>query len=268
LSDDVRRVFWVDGRLVPGDQPVVHADDSAFAEGRGCYTSIRIQAGRPRFVERHVARLQNGARALRLGELDPARVTGSLTALAEAAIPGGEGAVRLQVSRGADGRLHLVGVPRGLGVDHALWKAVVSPLRHVGVTLPGGHKLTNRLVLGLAGELAHSAGADEALLFDAEEQLVEGARSNILVVTADGMPTAPVDAHGAVAGIALQVAVEQCPQIRRGRISRAELGSAREIIALNSVRGARPVIELDGQPVAGGRAGPWAARLAEVLGLD
>ncbi|GAG47375.1 unnamed protein product, partial [marine sediment metagenome] len=40
---------------------MVRADDSAFSEGRGCYTSVRIQAGRPRFAERHVQRLQRGA---------------------------------------------------------------------------------------------------------------------------------------------------------------------------------------------------------------
>jgi len=265
--DDVRRVVWVDGRLVPGDQPVVPAADSAFAEGRGCYTSVRIQAGRPRFLERHVFRLQSGAHALRLGEVNAELVTRSLAELAEAAIPGGEGAIRLQVSRGGEGRPRLVGVPRGLGVNHAHWRAVVSPLRHVGVSLPGGHKLTNRLVLGLAGELAAAAGVDEALLLDSEEQLVEGARSNIVVVTPDGVPTAPADGRGAVTGIALQVAAERCPEIRRDRISRVELNSAREIIALNSVRGARPVTELDGQIVADGDAGPWAARLGDVLGL-
>lgn len=246
---------------------MVPADDSAFAEGRGCYTSVRIQAGRPRFLERHALRLQNGARALRIGEVDAALVTRSLAELAEAAIPGGEGAIRLQVSRGGDGRPHLVGVPRGLGIDRAHWKAVVSPLRHVGVSLPGGHKLTNRLVLGLAGELAAAAGADEALLLDSEGQLVEGARSNIVVVTPDGEPTAPADGRGAVAGIALQVATERCPEIRREGISPADLCTAREIIAVNSVRGARPVTELDGQPVADGNVGPWATRLAEVLGL-
>ena len=51
MADAVRNVVWVDGRLVSGDEPVAGARDSAFAEGRGCYTSVRIQAGRPRFVE-------------------------------------------------------------------------------------------------------------------------------------------------------------------------------------------------------------------------
>jgi branched-subunit amino acid aminotransferase/4-amino-4-deoxychorismate lyase len=268
LRDGVGRVVWVDGRLIPDGEPVVRADDSAFAEGRGCYTSVRIQRGRARFVERHARRLRDGAGALRLGEFDDSLVARALAEIAEAAFPGGEGAVRLQLSRGADGRPRLIGIPRGLGDDPAEWRAVVSPLRHAGVSLPGGHKLTNRLVLGLAAELANADGADEALLFDARGRLVEGARSNIVVVPPDGPAATPDAELGAVAGIALQVALERFPEIRRSRISRAELDEAREIVALNAVRGARPITRLDGRAVGDGRGGPWAARLGEALGLE
>ena len=48
----------------------------------------------------------------------------------------------------------------------------------------------------------------------------------------------------------------------------AELGGAREIIALNAVRGARPITRLEEIPVGDGRAGPWAERLAGVLARD
>jgi branched-subunit amino acid aminotransferase/4-amino-4-deoxychorismate lyase len=268
LTSHARQICWVDGRLVPRDQPFVRADDSAYAEGRGCYTSVRIQAGRPRFASRHLLRLQRGARGLRLGSLDAEAVERALSQLAAAAFPDGEGIVRLQISRDADGQLHLVGIPRGLGTDRPTWRAVSSPFRHAGEVLPGGHKLTNRLVLSLAGELADEAGADEALLFDAADRLVEGARSNILVVTSDGTPATPPAELGAVAGIALQLVLERVPQVRRCPIARADLASAREIIALNSVRGARPITSLDGRPVADGSAGPWLARAAAALADD
>jgi len=268
MQSDPRQVCWVDGRLVPRDQPMVRADDSAFSEGRGCYTSVRIQAGRPRFAERHVQRLQRGARDLRLGSVDPAAVECALLELAEAAFPGGEGIVRLQISRDADAQLHLVGVPRGLGNERPEWSAVTSPLPHSGAVLPGGHKLTNRLVLGLAAEIAREAGADEALLFDAANRLVEGSRSNLLVVTREGTPATPPEELGAVAGIALQVVVERVPEVRRQPITRADLRAAREIVALNAVRGARPITCLDERPVAEGRPGPWAARLDEVLAAE
>ncbi len=46
------------------------------------------------------------------------------------------------------------------------------------------------------------------------------------------------------------------------------LRAAQEIIAVNAVRGARPVVELDGAPVADGRPGPWSERFAEALDRD
>jgi len=268
LRDDPQQVCWVDGRLVPRDEPFVRADDSAYSEGRGCYTAVRIRGGRPRFADRHVQRLQRGARELRLGIVAASAVERALSELAEAAFPDGEGIIRLQVSRDADAQLHLVGIPRSIGTDRPEWDAVTSPLAHAGEELPGGHKLTNRLVLALAAELADEAGADEALLFDASGRLVEGARSNILVVMPDSTPATPAEDLGAVAGIALQVVVERIPQVRRQPITRDDVRSAREILALNSVRGARPITRLDGRPVADGTVGPWLPRIAGALARD
>ena len=121
----MRRVCWSDDRLVDFDEPVVRCDDSAFAEGRGWYTTVRIQAGRPRHVERHWQRLERGVLALGLGSLDERRFRHALDSLAAAAFPDGEGVVRLQASRDGSGRPHLTGVPRPLGDDRPEWSARV-----------------------------------------------------------------------------------------------------------------------------------------------
>jgi len=265
LADACHPVLWVDGGIVSRDEPVVFADDSAFAEGRGCYTSVRVEAGEAWFADRHLGRLQRGAEALGLGAVDAAAVDRALRELSKAAFDDGDGIVRLQLSRRADGRCCLVGIPRGLGADVAEWSAVTSTLRHAGEILSGGHKLTNRVVLGLAMEEAAAAAADEALLFDSADRLVEGARSNIVCVGRDGRPAAPAPEAGAVAGIALQVLLERIPEIAQREIPRAEVDDAREIIAVNSVRGARPIVRLDGAAVGEGRSGAWARRFATVF---
>ena len=262
---DPKRLIWVDGRLADIGEKVVRADDGAFAEGRGCYTSVAIVAGRPRFPERHIARLQRGARALRLGEVDVGVVEKALAELAAAALPSGEGIVRIQLSRCPGGPMQVTGVPRGLGPDRACWSAISSTIRHSGAVLTGGHKLTNRLVLGLAADQARAAGVDDALLFDHADHLVETSRCNLVVVADDGAPAAPDDALGAVTGIGLEVVLEQTPEIARREIERGELPNAREIIALNSVRGARPIVRLDGKAVGDGEPGPWAARLHDAF---
>ena len=47
-----------------------------------------------------------------------------------------------------------------------------------------------------------------------------------------------------------------------------ELRSAREIVVANAVRGARPVVRLDGRAVGDGRPCPWARRLDAALAED
>jgi len=258
-------LFWLGDRLVERDAAPIAGDDSAFAEGRGCYTSVRIEKGRPRFEARHLRRLARGAAALSLGRFDPECARRALRELPAAALPGGEGAVRLQLSR--DGRgLRMVAVARGLGENPPRWSAITAPQRHAPPPVPGGHKLTSRLVLALAAESARAAGADEALLFDGEGRLVEASRSNVLWVDEDDRLLSPPLARGAVAGVALEVVRERVPiHFRDARLP--TLRKARALFAVNSVRGARPIVRLDGAPV-GEPSHPWAARLTDALARD
>ena len=264
----MKRICWVDGRLVPLDEPVVRGDDSAFSEGRGCYTSLRVAAGRPRFAARHAQRLQRNAAALRIGAIDPGLLLRAFDCLAEAAFPDGEGVLRFQASRDGQGVTHLVGVPRELGLDAALWSAVVAPFSHEGFTPYGGRKVSSRLLHALALDVARDAGVEEALLFDPMDRLVEGAHTNIFVVTSDDVLVTPPSDRGAVAGIARTLLMERVRDAIESDVSRTEIARAREIIAVNAVRGARPIVRLDGVAVAQGVPGPWSQKLADALSHD
>jgi branched-subunit amino acid aminotransferase/4-amino-4-deoxychorismate lyase len=258
-------VVWVDGRLERGSRPVVRADDSAWLEGRGCTTSVRIEEGRARFAERHARRLAIAARELRIGELAEETVLRALAELSRAAFgDAGRGMVRLQASRDADGALHLLGMARELGEEPGAWSAVVVRLPGTGRSLAGGLKVASRLTLALAADAARDAGADEALLVDAAGRLVEGARTNVVVADASGLATPPLEL-GAVAGLAREVLLERVPELAERVVAERDLRRAREVVAVNAVRGARAVVRLDGRPVGAGVPGPVASRLAEAL---
>jgi branched-subunit amino acid aminotransferase/4-amino-4-deoxychorismate lyase len=259
-------VCWVDGRLLARADAAIPADDSAFSDGRGCYTSVRIAAGRPRFEARHLRRLARGAQALALGDFDPALAQRALHELAAAALPDGEGAVRLQLSRDPRRGLRLTGVPRGLGADPPVWTAIRAPHLHEGPLVAGGHKLTNRLLHVLAADAAHAAGADEALLFDRDGCLVEASRSNVLWVDAQDRLVSPPLSRGAVAGVALEVVAERLP-LAWCDVQPQQLVAARALFAVNAVRGVRPIAQVDGEAV-GDPSHPWAERLAEALAHD
>lgn len=230
---------------------------------------MRIERGRARFAARHARRLAHAARELRLGELPEAGVLRALAELSRAAFgEAGSGVVRLQASRDARG-LRLIGVPRALGPEPDAWSAIVVHLPGAaGPGAGGGLKLAGRLALALAADAARDAGADEALLVDAAGRLVEGARTNAILVDAEGRLATPPLAFGAVAGVARELLLERVPELAERAVAERELREAREIVVANAVRGARPVVRLDGRSVGDGRPGPWARRLDAALAED
>jgi branched-subunit amino acid aminotransferase/4-amino-4-deoxychorismate lyase len=261
---DRPRFCWVDGSLLPIDAPAVLASDSAFSFGRGCYTTARIRNGCARFAERHAARLVRDARRIGLGELDPKQVLQALEETGRACFGAQtDGIVRVQASRDGAARLHLTALPRPTGAEPATWTALISPLIHEGPMPWSGVKVSNHLLFALASEQAREAGADEALLLDREGYLVEGSRSNVVVAFADGETATPDLARGGVAGVGLEVLNERGAEIRVRHVSGRELTEAIELIAVNAIRGPRPIVALDDRPVGDGRPGPVARHLAD-----
>ena len=161
-------------------------------------------------------------------------------------------------SRGAE-------VAKALGPEPAHWRAITAPVVHPGPGPAPGAKRAGVAELAQARAAAEGAGVDEALLFDAAGRLVEGARTNLVLGVADGRWLTPPAARGAVRGVALEAALAAGLAIAEHDVSRAECAAAREIVATNAVRGARPILVLDGARVGDGRAGPLAAALAAAL---
>jgi len=108
---------------------------------------------------------------------------------------------------------------------------------------------------------------DEVLLFDAKGLLVEGSRSNLLWVTREGRLYGPPLSLGAVEGLGLQVLREAGHEIGEANAQHEDLLEAREILAVNAVRGVMPIVELDGRPVGHGRVGTTAHVLNSAFGL-
>lgn len=252
---------WADGRVVSARD----AAAGAGTDGPVCYTTARWTGRGVRFEARHVARLARDAATLELGPVDPDEVRRALRELGRAVFGDGEGVVRVQASRGDGGRARLLGTTRPVGPEPDRWRAIVADGVHEGAVRTAGAKVANRPVIARAAGCVAAAGVEEALLFDAAQRLVEGHRANLVFVAADGVAAAPPAERGAVAGVALAVAVEALPGLARRDLPRAALGELRELVALNAVRGAVPIVAVDGRPVGDGRPGPWAERLAAAL---
>ncbi len=234
----------------------------------GCFTTARATDGRVWQARRHAERLVRDAQLLGLGQLDLASCLHELAELAAATRDGSRAVVRLEVRRDWDASLRLVGSLRAWGDDPPVWRAVTSPLAHPGPTPTSRVKSTERTAYLAALDAARAAGADDALLFDGAGFLVEAARTHLIVASTDGSLRTPPLTRGGVAGIARAVLLDREPALREADLSAADVAAARELIAINAVRGARAITELDRRPIGDARPGPWSQRLARALEAD
>jgi len=231
----------------------------------GCYTGARASGGRVWHLERHVERLARDARLLGLGALDAADVRARLLALAAPTRGGPDRKIRLALEPDGDGAPRWRGDATPIDADGPTWRAIVGPTPHPGASPRSIAKTTDRSFYEAAFGAAEQAGADEALLCDAAGLLVEGARTNLVVALADGGLATPPLARGGQGGVARTVALAALPELAERDVARAELAAAREVIAINAVRGARAIVAIDGAPVGDGRPGPAFARVGRVL---
>src|SRR5689334_25290377 len=104
FEDDERNeriLIWVNGELVPRERAVVSVFDSGFVLGDGVWEGLRVRAGHPAFLERHLDRLFEGAKAI---VLDIGRSRDELTEAIYSTLEANEMSdgvhVRLMVTRG------------------------------------------------------------------------------------------------------------------------------------------------------------------------
>jgi len=224
----------------------------------GCYTTARVTGGRIERLERHAGRLRRDA--LRLGLPAPERRAIEDVARAAAAteLGRGDGIVRIEWSVAQQ----LSASTRSLGIDPGVWRAITATTLHPGPESRAGAKALGVPAWDAARAEQADAGVDEALLFDAAGRLVEGSRSNLVVVTAEGFRLTPARGLGPVEGLGLECIREVSGGILESlAIDRRDLSRARELIAVNVVRGAVAIVELDGRAIGDGRPGPLARTL-------
>lgn len=239
------------------------ADDRGLHYGDGLFETLALIDGHPQHWQRHLARLARGAARLDMQCPPAAHWQADLDHALRTVPPRPRRVLKLLLTRGSGGRGYAPPHParprRILQLtDWPAWS--FDPLRD-GICLAlcdtplgrnpclAGLKHLNRLeqVLG-AAEVAAS-GADEGLMFDDRDELVEGTRTNVFVALGDTWLTPALDAAG-IAGILRELVLEFAPAagiaVREARIPRGELANADEIFVCNSLAGIWPVRELGG----------------------
>lgn len=272
--------MWIqlNDQLVPEAQAVVSVFDRGFLYGDGVFETMRAYRRRVFLLDQHLARLAASATALSLRVPRSApEIEGDIQrTLDRNGLD--DAVVRITVSRGRGRRgPSIVGADtptyvlaaEALPADlHARWtngiRLGVPSLRRVsGAALPASAKHTNYLNSILAVEEVARAGADDAVLLNADLHVTECATANIFCVRQGRLWTAPRPT-GILGGVTraevLQLATSIELPVEESPFALDALLSADEVFVTNSVIGLCPVRSVDAQEYV--VPGPVTQRLA------
>jgi branched-chain amino acid aminotransferase len=278
-------VLWVNGRLVPAGEARLDPRDRGFALGDGVFETMRAREGVVLLVERHLARLKEGARTIGLPlPWDEENLKRAILETVEANVLS-EAAVRLAVSRGVPRRRGLPPEPdpeptlvihaeRFAGYPDSLheegMRAATSRLVRRNEHSPLSNvKTLSYLDNMLARRESSARGADEALLLNASGNLACASAANLFLVLGEELVT-PDLASGALPGTVRDVVMNDLApcaglEVAERAVKPEELIRADEAFLTSALLGVAPLVEADDLAIGGGKPGPVTGELAAEL---
>lgn len=272
----------IDGKLLPREEANVSVFDAGFILGDGVWEGLRLVNGRLAFLDRHLARLCEGAKALDLEiGLTPAQLTQRLYELVAANGMTDGVHIRLMVTRGRKATPHqdprFVVSPATIAII-AEWKDPTEAVKRTGLRLasvairrgapdvqdPGlnSHSKLNCIAACIQ---ATKAGADEALMLDPHGFVATCNSTHFFIVrgTALWTSTGRYCLKGITRGLLLELARRFGMTAEERDFTLTEVYSADEAFVTGTFGGLTPVVEVDGRRIGDGRPGAITQRLAQ-----
>ena len=285
LSDErnERVLIYVNGALVPREQARISVFDSGFLVGDGVWEGLRLHHDRLVFLDDHLDRLWQGARAIGLDiGLTRAQITEAIWATLRANDMHDGVHVRLMVTRGVkktpsqDPRLTIGGPTLVIIAEHKQANPAVfeqgvrlftSTIRRPPPdTLDPKLNCHSKLHEVMALNQAIQAGADEALMLDVHGAVATCNATNFFIVV-KGQVWTSTGQH-CLNGITRRKVIEACranaiPVFERD-FSLVDVYSADEAFVTGTFGGLTPVTAVDGRLIGETRPGPMTRRLREL----
>jgi D-alanine transaminase len=268
---------YLNGEFLPIEQAAISPLDRAFLFGDAVYEVIPFHDGKPMLMAAHLQRLQRNLDAMRIDNPETEERWSDLFNELATRNGGGNVAVYVQVSRGADtGRDHVF--PKNL---RPTVFAMVTELADMdyetgtkAITLPDNRwgrcdiKATALLANVLARQEASEAGAiDAILIWDGE--VTEGAVSSVIIVEDGSLirrPQGPEVLPGTTTDHVFEIARKLGLSCLDEPISEGRLRDADEIWLTGATKGIAPVVSLDEETIGDGKPGPVWRQVVEVFG--
>ncbi len=259
---------WLNGRITPRAEAAVSPISPGALYGQGAFETVRWTPGRGAFrLERHAARLGRALEFLGISHaLSASALRGAMLATVDANAPEGDVAARLTVAETeTPSEPTVLVLLRAISYTEEMYERGVS-----GTLLEGGggplsrHKSLNYAGHWRARRIATQGGYAEALEYDSQGNVLEGATSNLFTVSQGRVMTPPLDAPllpGITRAAVLELAAGVAVSAEERALSCADLGGADEAFLTNAVAGVLPLTSVDGRPLGDGNVGAVTQRL-------
>ena len=279
-EDDARNediLIYVDGKIVPKAQATVSVYDSGFMLGDGVWEGLRLYDGKWAFMDEHIDRLFEAAKAIDLDiGMDRKGVISALLDTQSANQMTTDSHARLMVTRGVKVRpfqhpsLSQSGPTFVIIVEHSRPKiprpitlATVPHQRGLPMTQDPKLNSHSKLNCILACIAAQKAGADEALMLDVHGFVNTTNACNFFIVKNGAVWTSTGDY--CMNGITRQKVINLCrandiPVFERN-FSLVDTYSADEAFLTGTFGAQTPVSSIDGRTIGTGELGPMTKRL-------
>ncbi|MEQ8256114.1 MAG: D-amino acid aminotransferase [Roseovarius confluentis] len=270
-------LIWLNGRIVPKAEAVVSVYDSGFMLGDGVWEGLRLYNGTWAFVDEHLDRLFEAAKAIDLDiGLTRQEVLQALLDTQTANEMTTDAHARLMVTRGIKTRpfqhpsLSRQGPTITIIMEHSRPK-IARPIRlatvpHIrGLPMTQDPKLNSHSKLNciLACIAAEKAGADEALMLDVHGFVNTTNACNFFIVRKGAVWTSTGDY--CMNGITRQKVIDLCREnnipIYERNYSLVDTYGADEAFLTGTFGAQTPVSEIDGRPIGDGEAGPVTRKI-------
>ena len=270
-------LIWVNGALTHRAEATVSVYDSGFMLGDGVWEGLRLYNGRWTFLEEHIDRLFEAAKAIDLDiGMTPAQVIAALEETRAANDMHTDAHARLMVTRGVKRlpfqhpRLSTKGPTMVIIMEHSKPKlprpirlATVPHLRGLPMTQDPKLNSHSKLNCILACIAAEKAGADEALMLDVHGFVNTTNACNFFIVRKGAVWTSTGDY--CMNGITRQKVIDLChandiPCYERN-FSLVDTYGADEAFLTGTFGAQTPVSEIDGRTIGSGEMGPVTTRL-------
>ncbi|MCF8509921.1 MAG: D-amino acid aminotransferase [Rhodobacteraceae bacterium] len=270
-------LIWVNGKIVPKAQAMVSVYDSGFMLGDGVWEGLRLYNGNWSFVDEHLDRLFEAAKAIDLDiGMSKADLTQALLDTQAANQMVSNAHARLMVTRGVKTRpfqhpkLSQRGPTVVIIMEHSRPKlprpirlATVPHLRGLPMTQDPKLNSHSKLNCILACIAAEKAGADEALMLDVHGFVNTTNACNFFIVKKGQVWTSTGDY--CMNGITRQKVIDLCKAngiaVFERNFSLVETYSADEAFLTGTFGAQTPVGEIDGRVIGSGQLGPVTERI-------